>query len=280
VPLLVEQEQPRRPHPRHPAHRPGVVDPAVGEVLERLVGEQDVQEVQGGLGVGGVDGVDEAVHPVDLVELEVAEVGLGAGAVGAAWLRVGSSPTVAGSTSLSRGEVMVRYSLAVCLATVVNPERVPVWPHRSGGQSWVTVSKTFSHSPAAGASTITATSSRIWGPVGAVEQEEVGGLAGHVQQRLGDGQPGQGEQLGQGPPQPARHRAAEHHHAPGTPGAPGGHLAGHAPHRHRPALVPPARGQAPRTGAGQDRGTLPPASGTGAAAPSRASSVRPRGDSR
>jgi hypothetical protein len=82
VPLLVEQEQPRRPHARHPTHGPGVVDLAVGEVLERLVGEQDVEEVEGGLGVAGADRVDEAVHPVDLVELEAAEVGLGAGGVG------------------------------------------------------------------------------------------------------------------------------------------------------------------------------------------------------
>jgi hypothetical protein len=61
-----------------------------------------------------------------------------------AWPRVGSSPTLAGSTSLSRGEVMLRYSLAVCLATVAKPERVPVWPQRSGGHSWVTVSNTLS----------------------------------------------------------------------------------------------------------------------------------------
>jgi hypothetical protein len=58
--------------------------------------------------------------------------------------RSGFSPTDAASAPESAGEVMVRYSLAVCLATVAKPERVPVWPHRWPGHSWVTVSNTFS----------------------------------------------------------------------------------------------------------------------------------------
>src|SRR6266536_1583279 len=55
----------------------------------------------------------------------------------------GFSPKVAGSTGTSTGEAMFSYSLAVSLTTVPNPEDVPVCPHLSGGQSWVTVSKTF-----------------------------------------------------------------------------------------------------------------------------------------